>query len=595
MKHKSIPLACLCALATSPVLHAATFSPGYVIGSGTLSPNGETLFVDNANIGGGDSDQAAGAAPGWVAQIKGLWQPYSTVSLTGFAFPSPPASTQSGTITLTFYDLGAGNNYPGLANATVLGTATAEFVVNATATSYFVNFDTPVTFTAGSTGVAVAIQNTGSLRVKINTAGTAPGVVRVNRTTGAAIGGTNPNFRISLAGTATPSAFTDTDADGIPDIYETNTGVFVSGFNTGTNPNNPDTDNDGLKDGAELSFGTDPFNRDSDRDGLLDGVETNTGTNPTNRDSDNDRLSDGYEVANGLNPVANEDFDSDSFNDGIEVLFYGSDPKSATSFPGDGVHPAPGSFTAIQDSGLPGLTAEDLPDTLVNAFINEAAAGGNDSIYASGTTNFIVHYPNAFPSPGSTVSLTGFAWPVVASANNVNGDILIQFFDPGANGIVDGIDKEVLVGTARGTLTVPGTTSVMYWNFAQPINFTSAGTGLIVKIQSTASLLIKQQNNIATGEWYTNDGRTRFGSIQTSRFSIGGTAIAAAMPKILSITRTGNTTQLTWDLNGVPSVTLQRSTDLSGFQNVSGKINTTDTSHTETSADPRAFFRLVTP
>jgi len=571
MKHKSITLAFLCTLAAGPALHAATFGTGYVIGSESLRPNGETLFVDNAAIGGGDSNQAAGATNDWVAQIKSLWLPYSTVSLTGLAFPSPPASTQSGTITLTFYDLGLGNNYPGLANATVLGTATAEFVVSATATTYFVNFDDPVTFTAGSTGVAVHIQNTGSLRLKINNAGSAPGVVRVSRATGAALGGTNPNFRMSLAGTATPSTLADTDGDGIPDIYETNTGVYVSGLNTGTDPNNPDTDDDGLKDGAELALGTDPFNPDTDGDGLLDGVETNTGvfvsasdtgTNPNNRDSDNDRLSDGYEVANGLNPLADADFDNDGFNDAIEVLFYGSNPKLDTSFPGDGVSPEPGGFTLIQDAGVTNLATEDLSDTLGTAIINEAAVGGNDSDFATGNTNFIVHYPNAFPAAGSAVSLTGFAWPVVA-AINTDGDILLQFFDPGADGVVGGIDRDVLVGTARGTLELTGTTTIMYWNFDQPVNFTSAGTGLVVKIQSTGGLRIKQQNNIATGEWYSNDGRTRFGAIQTSRFSIGGTAVAPLLPRILGITRTGTTTSLTWDLNGAPFVTILMSLEAS--------------------------------
>ena len=44
----------------------------------------------------------------------------------------------------------------------------------------------------------------------------------------------------------------DADGDRLPDSVETNTGVFVSATNTGTNPNNADTDGDGLDDGDEV-------------------------------------------------------------------------------------------------------------------------------------------------------------------------------------------------------------------------------------------------------------------------------------------------------------------------------------------------------
>lgn len=45
---------------------------------------------------------------------------------------------------------------------------------------------------------------------------------------------------------------------------------------TGTDPNNPDSDNDGLSDSEEvLIHNTDPNNPDSDGDGLSDGEEVN--------------------------------------------------------------------------------------------------------------------------------------------------------------------------------------------------------------------------------------------------------------------------------------------------------------------------------
>jgi hypothetical protein len=112
---------------------------------------------------------------------------------------------------------------------------------------------------------------------------------------------------------------TDSDNDGIPDAIES------SGC---TNPNDRDTDDDGIADGAEdanhngiVDAGeTNPCKIDTDGDGIQDGTEmgitlagigtgTNTSvfkpdmdntttTNPLDADSDNDRLSDGEEDVN---------------------------------------------------------------------------------------------------------------------------------------------------------------------------------------------------------------------------------------------------------------------------------------------------------
>jgi hypothetical protein len=50
----------------------------------------------------------------------------------------------------------------------------------------------------------------------------------------------------------------DDDNDDALDIHETNTGVFVSETNTGSDPLLADTDGDGFDDGVEVAFGTDP-------------------------------------------------------------------------------------------------------------------------------------------------------------------------------------------------------------------------------------------------------------------------------------------------------------------------------------------------
>jgi len=75
----------------------------------------------------------------------------------------------------------------------------------------------------------------------------------------------------------------DSDGDGLTDNVETNTGIYVSPADTGTDPGIPDTDGDGLTDGDEVSHPTNPTNptlRDSDGDGFGDGAEISAGKNP---------------------------------------------------------------------------------------------------------------------------------------------------------------------------------------------------------------------------------------------------------------------------------------------------------------------------
>lgn len=50
----------------------------------------------------------------------------------------------------------------------------------------------------------------------------------------------------------------DLDGDDLADLYETGTGIFVSASDTGSDPNDPDSDGDGLLDGVEIAIGTNP-------------------------------------------------------------------------------------------------------------------------------------------------------------------------------------------------------------------------------------------------------------------------------------------------------------------------------------------------
>lgn len=137
----------------------------------------------------------------------------------------------------------------------------------------------------------------------------------------------------------------DSDRDGLYDDEEEK---------YGTDPDNPDTDGDGLKDGEEVKtyfsnplvvdsdadglndydevkkYGTKPGNPDTDGDGLKDGDEVNIyGTNPLKQDTDGDGLTDGEEVLKYKTDPLKTDTDGDSLTDGDEVDRYKTDPLKA--------------------------------------------------------------------------------------------------------------------------------------------------------------------------------------------------------------------------------------------------------------------------
>lgn len=131
----------------------------------------------------------------------------------------------------------------------------------------------------------------------------------------------------------------DSDADGLPDVYELtiinfNPGDAVDGLEDVAGPNNAPTttdfDGDGSTDAAEFVITTSPTDPDSDDDGLNDGAEATAGTNPLDSDSDNDGLLDGAEINTHSTLPLNADTDGDGENDGTEV-FEGTSPTSNTS------------------------------------------------------------------------------------------------------------------------------------------------------------------------------------------------------------------------------------------------------------------------
>gem|GEM_PF-1470534 len=158
----------------------------------------------------------------------------------------------------------------------------------------------------------------------------------------------------------------DSDDDGLPDGEEdaNHSGIVDSGE---TDPCNADTDGDGMPDGWEIQYLLNPLIKnatdDNDKDGLTDLQEYNNGTDPILKDTDNDGMSDGFEINhfgnnerngsgdydndgvsdrqeyyNVTNPVDNADSDTDGMADDWEINYFRELSRDGTDdFDDDGL------------------------------------------------------------------------------------------------------------------------------------------------------------------------------------------------------------------------------------------------------------------
>lgn len=286
-------------------------------------------------------------------------------------------------------------------------------------------------------------------------------------------------------------AATDTDGDGLDDAVETNTGIYVSAADTGTDPNNRDSDADGLTDGQEVNgfYGnyktnyTDPNNPDTDGDGLTDyieGVNVDFQTDPVLVDTDGDGLTDGEEAldyklvpgaksfhtdpieadsdCDGLNDYIEvkdalgyatspfyDDTDDDGINDGDEVngaLGYVTNPISKDT-DADGffdkyeidVGTDPASNASAPGNDTPHPVIDTQPDKSGNPITSGVAPlavffDASESTYANDGRK-IIRYEWNFNDPGSS------ELPRVVKAfdrNKATGFVAGHVFDPGKIG-----------------------------------------------------------------------------------------------------------------------------------------------------------------
>lgn len=273
----------------------------------------------------------------------------------------------------------------------------------------------------------------------------------------------------------------DYDGDGLTNLEE---------FLAGTDPTNPDTDDDGLTDGDELKVHfTNPLNPDSDQDGLMDGREIELGTDPLNWDSDFDGFADGQEVFHGSNPL---------------------DPNSVPAFD------PPVAFVA--------LDATSLPVGPLEAWPNEGPMG----------RDFLASDPPAqVESVGGVRGVTfdgaeyytGPAAPVFVAANN-SWSVDAWIFNPSAN------TEETVVGWGRRG--GPDGTNVGLFHGTH-------GTWGAMGLWGAPDTSWGDASNVVAGEWthvgYTYNGQTQ----EVALYSNGNVANQRVLPGPLDIHAVDNT------------------------------------------------------
>ncbi|MFK7851964.1 MAG: hypothetical protein AB8D78_13395 [Akkermansiaceae bacterium] len=191
--------------ALSSTTNAAVLAGGYTTGSGSqlLNSNGgsgSVLFNDSAALGGNQDPSGTGATFFSVLlDGSSSWNVGETVTITGLAMALRGA-TANGTFTFDIRQGSGGTGASGTAGLASLGTQDATFSSNGTTSTYFVNFDTPISFVAdaNSTSIVVNWGSTGNIAWKSESATGAGRLRQVNYSNGNFSG--TSSVRFSVAG-----------------------------------------------------------------------------------------------------------------------------------------------------------------------------------------------------------------------------------------------------------------------------------------------------------------------------------------------------------------------------------------------------------
>ncbi|MCB1129476.1 MAG: hypothetical protein KDN05_00005, partial [Verrucomicrobiae bacterium] len=225
----------------------------------------------------------------------------------------------------------------------------------------------------------------------------------------------------------------DSDGDFLGDTWEIDNSLDPTDP-TGDNGDFGDPDSDGLDNFGEQAEGTDPQNPDTDADGLNDGPEydgtDNSGvdygfgfTDPLDEDSDNDGILDGEEMVLGTdgfitNPNS-ADTDSDGFSDDFEIA-QGTDPTDALSSPAGLIHPT----NSLMGSTAVGATADGAGVLFTSTSFD--MTGGN-AVALMVTTEGVVD-DAAFT--GWSATFAGQPMEVHSINQGINSSTIFYLIDP---------------------------------------------------------------------------------------------------------------------------------------------------------------------
>lgn len=197
------------AAAAIPMANGATLTGGYTQGASSqlLTANGgtgSTLFNDSAALGGTDVNGTGAQFYSVLLDGSGLWSVGETVDITGIAMALINV-TANGTFTFDIRQGAGGVGDSGAGGLASIGTADATFATTGTTSTYYVNFDSPVSFVAdaNSTSIVINWSSTASMRWKKEPTGGGGRLPQVNYSNGALVGG-DDSVRFSVAGTVTP-------------------------------------------------------------------------------------------------------------------------------------------------------------------------------------------------------------------------------------------------------------------------------------------------------------------------------------------------------------------------------------------------------
>lgn len=395
---------------------------------------------------------------------------------------------------------------------------------------------------------------------------------------------------------------TDSDNDQLPDVWET-----AKAGDLTTLDGSGDHDADGLTDLAEynLSITTypaiDPTDPDTDRDGLTDGAETSGAgarppTNPILADTDGDGAGDLNEdntgtyldlLHTGTNPV-HADSDADGTSDAVELL-QGSSPLSAAS-------PGAPDISAVSSTAAAAYAADVSSSDLVQGLTGANAIHTGWYLNNSASPaklNDGIHGPGVVPVEGGWSQANGSVTTYTLPAGTGDGwDItgITTIADWPGGGFAN---QRYEVGVRRSGET--GFSTLASVNF-QPFSATASG-GSRVRITHPSGRLASRVVQVRFTMLATNGNS---GRAVYREFDVFGTASVAPFPRILAIEGPSPSLSrfaLTWLSWPGETYKIEHSANLTDWLTLeaafpSGGVTTGFRPDVDPATAPRTFFRV---